>query len=664
MWLAARGAAAEPGAIAPGPIDPGPIDDATLLKESEAAAETIEIHGDPPPAAQGAATLSRGDLERLPGAGNDVIRALDAMPGVVAYPLPLGDAGVAIRGGAPQDSKILVDGFEIPELYHNIGFRSILPAEAIDKIDYIPGGFDVAYGRASSGIVNLTTRAGGDAHQQAEASSSDAGALAQGRFDHGSYLLAFRRSVIDQLLPALLPADLDLSLTTVPRYYDEQFRLDYAASPHWDLRLSSIGSDDVLALYTSATASPTTRLYDRTRFARVTAAAHYHDDGWTGDLAVSGIDQQTVYERGTVQHLTITTPGVNARGEISRGFADAAGLSHVVWRIGSELAASHSDIALALPQDHREGQPPAVDDPMDTSEKFTGGVWTPDSAAWTSVSAALDPRIQVTAGLRVDDFARVHATVIEPRGELAIQLAPTLTARISAGEYTRPPEFQTELLSPTLGPEHATQLVSGLTFTPNDAIKLQGSLYYTDRSHLITQVGDQVANTGTGTTYGAELFATLHDGPWFGWLSYAYSHSTRVDVPGGPSRLFDYDQPHNLNVAGSYRWGRFQLGARFRLYSGLPETPVMGAVFDSDRNLYAPVYGAVNSERAPMHHELDVRIDRQWHWGPVLMTYFLDIQNVYLNQSAVGYIYSFDYAQKSAYRGLPILPTAGLRGEL
>jgi hypothetical protein len=65
-----------------------------------------------------------------------------------------------------------------------------------------------------------------------------------------------------------------------------------------------------------------------------------------------------------------------------------------------------------------------------------------------------------------------------------------------------------------------------------------------------------------------------------------------------------------------------------------------------------------------MHHELDVRIDRQWHWGPVLMTYFLDIQNVYVNQSAVGYIYSFDYAQKSAYRGLPILPTAGLRGEL
>ncbi len=90
----------------------------------------------------------------------------------------------------------------------------------------------------------------------------------------------------------------------------------------------------------------------------------------------------------------------------------------------------------------------------------------------------------------------------------------------------------------------------------------------------------------------------------------------------------------------------------------------MGAVFDSDTNLYEPVYGAVNSQRAPMHHELDLRIDHHWTWGKAKMTYFLDIQNVYLNQTPAGYLYSFDYQQRSAYRGLPILPTAGLRAEL
>jgi len=643
-----------------------PIEDVVLVPETDGdAAETITVTGEPPAAAQGAGKLTRADLERLPGGGNDVIRSLDAMPGVVSFPLPLADAGVAIRGSSPQDSKILIDDFEIPMLYHDIGFRSIVPAEAIDKLDYLPGGFDVATGRATSGIVNLTTRAGeGRGHQQAEVSSSDGSVLAQGGLPHGSYLLAFRRSVIDQLLPALLPDDLDLALTTVPRYYDEQLRIDYAPSSKWALRLSSVGSDDVLELYTSRTITPDKRLYDRTRFLRITATAAYHDGPWTANLALSGIDQQVVFERGAMQHLSVTTPGATARAEVTRVLGASAGLTELTWRLGSELAVSRSTIDLALPMERREGEPAPVDDPMDTSQRFTGAIWAPDFAGWTSVAGSLDPRIRLTAGVRVDAFEHVHAATLEPRGELAIKLEPGVTARLSAGAYTRPPEYQTELLTATLEPEHATQLSAGVTVAPSAALQLQAQAYYTDRTHLITRVGDQLGNTGRGTTYGAELLGTLHDGPWFGWLSYAYSHSTRVDEPGAAPRLFDYDQPHSLNAAGSYNFGRWQLGVRFRLYSGLPQTPVLGAVFNSDTNLYTPIYGAINSDRAPMHHELDVRLDRRWNWGPMKMTYFLDIQNVYLNQTPAAYIYSFDYQQRGAYRGLPILPTAGLRGEL
>ncbi|MGH9885211.1 MAG: TonB-dependent receptor plug domain-containing protein, partial [bacterium] len=617
------------------------------------------------PQALGAAKLSRADLERLPGAGNDAIRALQAMPGVVSFMLPLSDSGVAIRGSSPQDSKILVDDFEIPMLYHDIGFRSIIPAEAIERLDYIPGGFDVGFGHATSGIVQLTTRPGqAGAPQQAEVSSSDGGVIAQGGFARGSYLIAFRRSVIDQLLPALLPDDLDLALTTVPRYYDEQLRIDYAPSSKWALRLSSLGSDDVLELYTSKMTVADKRFYDRTRFLRLTASARYHDGPWTANLALSGIAQQVVFERGTAQHLAVTSPGATARAEATRNLGDRAGLTDVTWRLGSELAVARHTIDVALPADRREGEPAPVDDPMDTSQRFIGRIWNSDYAAWTAVGASLTRRVRLTAGLRLDDFERIHAYAVQPRGELSIQLAPAVTARFTAGAYRRPPEHQTELLDPTLAPEHATQLVAGLTVQPREGMRIEGSTYYTDRSHLITRVDDALGNTGRGTTYGAELFATMHEGPWLGWVSYAYSHSTRIDAPGADARLFDYDQPHSLNVAASYRFGRFQLGARFRMYSGLPQTPVVGAVFDSDRNLYTPIYGPVSSERAPMHHELDLRLDRHWSWGPVKMTYFLDVQNVYLNQSPVGYLYSFDYAQRSAFRSLPILPTAGLRGEL
>ncbi len=652
MGLAARGAVAEP-------IDP------TLPIELDPSSETITVTSDAPPVAQGAGKLSRADLERLPGGGNDAIRALSAMPGVVSFALPLSDSGIAIRGSSPQDSKILVDNFEVPTLFHDIGFRSIVPAESIDKLEYIPGGFDVGFGRATSGIVQLTTRPGGDgANQQAELSSSDGGVLAQGRFRHGSYLLAFRRSVIDQLLPALLPDDLDLSLTTVPRYYDEQLRIDYEPSGKWSLRLSSLGSDDVLELYTSRTTAADKRFYDRRRFVRLTTAARYHDGSWTANLALSGIAQQMVFERGTQQHLSVTSPAVTARADATRALGDAAGLRDVTWRLGTELVVSRSTIDQALPAERREGEPIAADDPMDTSQQFTGAIWNPDFAAWTAVGASLDARIRLTAGLRLDAFERIHEFAIQPRGELAVKLSPMVTARLSAGAYRRPPEYQTELLDPTLAPERATQLVGGVTVEPRDGMRLQGSIYATDRSRLITRIADQLSNAGRGTTYGAELLGTLHHGPWLGWVSYAYSHSTRVDAPGADRRLFDYDQPHSLNVAASYSFGRWQLGGRFRLYSGLPQTPVTGAVFDSDNNLYYPLYGAVNSERAPIHHELDLRLDRHWNLGPVKMTYFLDVQNVYLNQTPIGYLYSFDYQQRSAFRSLPIMPSAGLRGEL
>lgn len=636
------------------------VDDIVL---GDLAGETITVTGEPPPAAPGAGKLARADLERLPGAGNDAIRALAAMPGVVTFALPLSMAGIAIRGSSPQDSKIFVDDFEVPMLYHDLGFRSIVPAEAIDSLEYIPGGFDVGFGRGTSGIVRMTTRAGGAAQRQAELASLDGGVVAQGPIPHGSYLIAFRRSVIDQLLPALLPDDLDLSLTTVPRYYDEQLRIDYAPTRAWSLRLSSVGSDDALALYTSSTTAPDKRFYDRRRFVRVTTAATYYDDAWTAHLALSGIAQQIVFERGELQHLSVSSPGVTARAEVTRTLGAAAGLGDVALRFGGEAAVSRSTVDVALPQERREGELPGADDPMDTSRRFAGAIWNPDLAAWTQLAASLDSRIRLTAGLRLDAFQRIHELALQPRAELAIKLSAAVTARLSAGAYRRPPEYQTELLTPTLAPERATQLIAGVTVQPHDALRIQGSVYATDRSRLITRVADQLTNDGTGTTYGAELFATLHSGPWMGWLSYAYSHSTRVDAPGAPQRLFDYDQPHSLNAAVSYRFEHWQLGGRFRLYSGLPQTPVTGSVFDSDRNIYYPMYGAVNSERAPLQHELDLRLDRYWTWGPMKMTEFIDIQNVYVHHAPIGYLYSFDYQQRAGFNPLPIVVSTGMRGE-
>lgn len=641
--------------------------DDVVLAEVEELGERIEVTGEAPAAAPGAAQLDRQELQRVPGTGGDIVRALTVMPGVVNLQLPLGYSGVVIRGASPQDSKVLVDDFEIPVLFHNLGFRAVLPAESIASLDYIPGGFDVSYGRASSGIIALATRPGDERRStQAEVSLIDGGLLAQGAIGKRTrYMMALRRSTIDLVLPSLIPASVDLSLTTVPSYYDEQLRIDHDLDARWHLALSSVGTIDTFELFaTKNTDAGSKRFYNRTAFERVTASARYHDGPWTANLALSGIVQQFVFELGLYQKLDVRQPAITPRVEIVRADKSALGLADVELRGGAELQLGRGHVDIAFPREPREGEPPPAFDPKDVTTRFTGAFWIPDLAAWALAGANLDPAIRTTFGVRADYYGRPGEVATEPRGELKIKLAPALTARLSAGAYSRPPEFQSENLYPSLRAERSAQTIAGLQYEA-DGLRVQTQGYYTARTHLITHEPDgTLANQGRGTSVGGELLATYRGGPWFTWLSYSYSHSTRVDHPGDPRRLFTFDQPHSLNAAASWKRGHWQLGGRFQLYSGLPYTPPIGAVLDSDRNLYIPIYAAPNSARAPIHHQLDLRVDYSWRWGPTALTAFLDVQNVYMNDSVVTYFYSYDYSQQVAFKSLPIIPSIGLRGVL
>jgi len=631
--------------------------------------EVIDVVGQAPAAAPGATTLDREEVAHIPGSGNDILAGLDALPGITSSPLggPTSFNGVVIRGSAPEDSKVLIDGFEVPFLYHTVGFRSILPTEAIDGLEYLPGGFDVAYGRASSGIISVTTRGGTHkAGGHAELSVIDGGLLAHGPAGHhGTFLVAMRRSTIDLILPSLIPADANLNLATVPRYYDLQARLDYDLG-RWSTSFGLLGSDDVLQLFADNERDPDRRFYTRSRFLRATASARWSRGAWAATMAVSPVIQQLIFEFGRHQYFEMVAAGVGARTEVTRTVPDQAGLQQVVTRFGAEVNVGRARLDLALPKAPDEGQPMVgPPDDTDTAVQFKGVKWVPDVAAWVAAAANVGPQARLTTGVRVDGFVRSGDVAVQPRGELKVKLPRTYVVRLAAGAYRRPAENQDEFLDDNLAPEKATQLIFGLEHGPTRGIKVQASTYYTDRTRLLTRgVDGNYHNTGRGTTFGAELMVVLRRGGWFGWLSYTLSKSTRIDHPGDRQRLFDFDQTHDLNLALSWKNKKWQLGGRFTLTSGQPYTPVLGSIYDSDTDAYIPIFGDVNSERVQAHHQLDIRIDRLWKIGGIKLSVFLDVQNVYLNSSIAGYGYSFDYSERYEFKSIPILPSIGLRGEL
>jgi hypothetical protein len=650
-------------------VETATVPDIALVPVGRGVGEQIEVVGEAPPAAPGAASLDREDVAHIPGTGNDMLAAVDALPGVTSSAFgPTSFNGVVIRGSAPEDSKILIDGFEVPFLYHTVGFRSILPTESIDALDYLPGGFDVAFGRASSGIISVKTRGGQRKFGgQAELSMIDGGVLAQGSAgNRGTYLIAMRRSTIDLILPSLIPDDADINLATVPRYYDLQARMDYDLNA-WKLAFGILGSDDVLQLFADDEEDPDQRFYSRARFIRATAEARWSKGPLSATIAVSPLIQQLVFEFGRNQFFDMVATGVGARTELTRTVPEGLGLANLVTRVGAEVNVGRARLDLALPNAPNEGEPmdggPPDDDDID--QVFKGVVWVPDVAAWTAASADFSPRVRLTTGLRVDGFLRSSDVAIQPRGELQVKLPRTYVVRLAAGAYRRPAEYQDEFLDDSLHPERATQIIAGVEHGPTSGIKIQASAYYTDRSNLLTRGDDgKYHNIGRGTSIGGELLVIMRRGRWFGWGSYAFSHSTRVDRPGAAERLFDFDQPHDLNLAVEWKGDKWRFGGRFKLTSGLPYTPVELAVYDSDNDAYIPVFADVNSERVPLHHQVDIRIDRTWKIGRMKLSAFLDVQNVYLNDTIAAYGYSFDYSERFAIKGIPILPSLGLRGEL
>ena len=155
------------------------------------------------------------------------------------------------------------------------------------------------------------------------------------------------------------------------------------------------------------------------------------------------------------------------------------------------------------------------------------------------------------------------------------------------------------------------------------------------------------------------------DGRFFGWLSYTISRSRRRDLASDPLRLFQFDQTHALTLLGSYRLGGgWQLGARFRLTSGLLYTPSSFGGFDGAAGSQLPADGFPPfGQRLPLFQQLDVRVDRTWAFAGWKLTGYFDLQNAYAAPNPQGISYNYNFTQSKYSVGLPFLPSLGLRGE-
>ena len=88
--------------------------------------EVIEVSGKAPEETKPLSyQLTAEEIRTIPGAGNDILRAVQVLPGVARIPFAFG--GLVLRGTAPRDTAVYLDGIEVPIAFHFGGVTSFYP---------------------------------------------------------------------------------------------------------------------------------------------------------------------------------------------------------------------------------------------------------------------------------------------------------------------------------------------------------------------------------------------------------------------------------------------------------------------------------------------------------------------------------------------------------
>jgi len=621
-------------------------------------------------------TLTREELEKVPGSFGDPVRVLQNLPGLAR--VPFGGGQLIVRGASPNDTGTYLDGVQIPLLYHFGGGPSVINPEFVDKIDFYPGGFGAEYGRAIGGIVDVGTRTPveGEFHGSASVDLINSGAYVAAPIVKGlTVSAAARRSYIDAFLPLVLRGS---STVVSPFYYDYQGRVDYhpEGSRH-SFQLFAFGSDDELKVVVGRGGTSDLQLNNQQWFQRAVAGWTYRGDAFSqrAQLYVGRNGESTGV--GTIRRdQRDDVLGLRERLEwkASPLFTLRGGLdAQLTWSTLTTFAPAAQNDYRGFPGERPDTDREAVTLKHDA---FPYAEWLEGQFSFG--------RVKVIPGLRAEQY-RVQGlwkTDVDPRLVVRTDVggAPDVTVlKGSVGLYHEAPgpgTLDATTGNPDLPLQAAFQAALGVEHKFTDAINVDVTGFYNRRYDLAQRTGAvetledgtlkrlNYAANGLGRAYGIEVFLR-HEltRNFFGWVAYTLSWSESRTAGGDGYHLTSFDQRHILTLIGQYKFGNgWELGGRFRLVSGNPTTPYIGSTFDADTQTYSPITGEALSARLPTFHQLDLRVDKTWLFDVWSLGLYLDVQNVYNqpNQEAVQNDYR--YKTQQVITGLPILPTFGIKG--
>ncbi|MCP4293187.1 MAG: TonB-dependent receptor [bacterium] len=623
-------------------------------------------------------SMSVEELEMLPGFGGDVIKSLQALPGV-ARPVMSNPGAVIVRGSGNYDTRFFLDGVDIPMLFHFGGVKSIYNSLSLNGVDLYPGGFGTRYGGCIGGVVELTGKPArnDEWHTVLDASLLDASFHTEGPIGKGFALtLSGRRSFVGEIAALALKNIDDVNMAVAPYYWDAVARLDYGLHTNHEFFLTFFAANDRMEMIVPDASSGSPEVSEATDTIALDLSFSRFIFGYDGDLSdrirnelrvSAGKDYNSGHALGEFRF--------EGKGPLYSLRDDLA----ITWRPGF---VSHFGLDMVYsPYDYSvrvNGYPNS----SFTDKKFS------DVGTYANFDWRLAENWVLTTGLRYDYYHHLDEGKPSVRAGTRWDYHEDRTWTASAGTYNQAPRPIGQSTDPVYGnpelpPTTARHLTLGHEWRLKENLTLKIEGYHNTQDQVPTFADTNDVNflpDAEARMYGLEFMLRKQAGDrFFGWLAYSFGRSERRfsrDPGTGENwsphewNMHDMDQTHHLEAIGSWKFGHnWTFGSRIQFVSGIPVTPNLGYTsnryeFNADTGEYVVIEGEYLSDRMEPYFRTDLRIDKSFYQENTTWSVYLDLQNAnyFIYNSPEGYTYNYDYSKRQEY-GWIFMPALGVRLE-
>lgn len=623
--------------------------------------------------------VSQRQIKALPSVGGepDIVQYLQVIPGIIST----GDQGgqIYIRGGSPIQNKILLDGLNIFNPFHSIGFYSVFETDLIKNVNVLTGGFGAEQGGRISAVVDITTREGSKSRVHGSVSGGPfmIKGLVEGplkKFTEGgtsvSYVLTAKKSLLETTSKGLYSYAAD----------DKEVGLPFSFSDYYgkvSINTSNGSRINVFGFnYNDAYANPLLATID---WQNTGAGINFHMIPAESSIIVDGVVGYSTYTVGIGEQDT--EPRRSDVDELTAniGFTFFGDKNEVKY--GLEMKSLRTDFEFVNPFGIRFA------DEQNSTEL---GVY----AKYRQIIGKLiiDPSV------RFQYYSALGAFTFEPRLGLKFNISDNWRIKAAAGRYTQ------NLLSTSnerdvvnlfngylTGPETlvrdqngnvinnklqiANHAIVGIEhdLTKNLKVNIEG--YYKGFPQiLVVNRNKQTAEdtdytTETGEAYGVDFSVKYEVPRLYVWGTYSYGIVNRNDGEQIYPTIFD--RRHNVNFLATYSLDKedtWEASIRWNMGSGFPFTKTRGFYnyqsylggVTTDYETNNPddigiIYSSKrNGGRLPYYHRLDVSIQKDFKFTKYVgLQVNLSVTNAYNRPN----IFYFDRLNYERVNQLPILPT-------